>query len=250
MLHENWQMEIVIRTITAAVTVILFSGAVQAQSATANTVTAGNSATIAGTVRDEAGVAVEAWVTIATKGLRQRALTASDGTFRFPNLKMGKYAICAQATGRNAKPQDEPFVDSCLWQDRTSLKVTLAPGQSQSGVMVPVKHGYAFRVRVNDVGGQLPASVGKIGGNSLSILMIGPSGLAQNVPIGNQDRSGRDHAIVIPYDTPHKLVIHSSTFVLKDGNGRDMDATSSSDVTVPRGASPPSVVVNVDRRRT
>ena len=222
---------------------------VLAQNSVPSAAPAANSASVAGAVRDEAGTPVEAWVTIATKGLRQRALTAPDGTFQFRNLKMGKYSICAQPTGRNAKPQDDPFVDSCLWQDRTSLKVMLAAGQSRTGVAVPVTHGYAFRVRVNDPGGQLPASAGKLGGNSLSVFMFGPSGLAQPVPIGNQDRSGRDQTIVIPYDTACKLVIHSSTLLLKDANGKDLGATNSTDVRVPRGGPPASVTVSVGGRR-
>src|SRR5258708_26658577 len=74
----------------------------------------GKLGSIAGAVRDEAGADVEATVTITAQGLQQERLSAPDGTFRFPGLHGGKYIVCARPTGRNAKPQDEPYVDSCL----------------------------------------------------------------------------------------------------------------------------------------
>jgi len=106
-------------------------------------------ASLSGTVRDESNLPVEATVTIFTQGLRREALTASSGIFLFPNLKTGKYAICAVPTATAATAQN-PFVDSCLWQDRTSLQVPLAPGQNRQGVIVPVRHGYPLHIRVND----------------------------------------------------------------------------------------------------
>jgi len=55
---------------------------------------------------------------------------------------------------------------------------------------------------------------------------------------------------VIPYDTPEKVLIHSSTFILKDATGRDLDPTVTFNVTASRTGPPPSVItVNVDRPR-
>ncbi len=197
--------------VAAAVTLVLLGSVARGQ----GTATLGNNAGIAGTVRDEAGVPIEALISIATQRLNRQVLTGPGGTFQFSNLKTGRYAICATATARNLKPQNEPFVDACQWQDRASLQVSLTPGQTRQGVTVTVKHGHSLKVRVNDSSRQLPKPVGQFGGNHLSIFVTGPSGLAQFVPLVNQDQNGRDHAIVIPYDTVHKLAIRSSTFVLK-----------------------------------
>jgi len=239
--------EIVRIVVGLAVTLTLPVMLMPSQSAAA--ATAGNTAILAGTVRDEAGVPVEASVSIATQGLRQQAITAPDGAFQFSNLRTGTYVICARVTGRNARPQDEPFVDSCLWQDRTALKVSLAPGENRQGVNLPLKHGYLLKVRVNDPGRLLPPAVGKTAGNHLYITLAAPSSLGQHVPIIGEDSAGRDHGIVIPYDTPHKLVIHSSTFVVQDGNGRDINASAASDVRAERGAAPQTFVVNIIRRK-
>jgi hypothetical protein len=188
-----------LRLVVVAAACTFPGGAQCAQTAAATP--GGSFGKIAGVVRDENGTAVESTVFIASNGSRLHATTAPDGSFEFSNLKTGKYTICARATGRNAKPQDDPFVDSCLWQDRNALKVILAPGQNQSGITVPLKHGYLLKIRINDPGGQIPLPVGKLAGNHLSLNVVAPSGLMQQVPILSQDASGREHGIVIPYET-------------------------------------------------
>jgi len=237
------------RTIGGLAVVVASFPVVRAQSPSPQTrpTPAPFSASLSGAVRDESNIPVEATVTVFTQGLRRQALTASNGTFLFPNLKTGKYAICAVPTATAATAQN-PFVDSCLWQDRTSLQVPLAPGQNRQGVIVPVRHGYPLHIRVNDPAALLPAPFGKLGGNHLAVHVIGPSGIAQPALISTGDPKGRDHVIVIAYDTPHKVLIHSSTFILKDATGRDLDPTVTFNVTASRTGPPPSVItVNVDR---
>jgi hypothetical protein len=88
--------------------------------------TAAPSASLSGFVRDESNNPVQATVTIATQGLRQSQLTAADGSFAFSNLKTGMYFACAVPPPTT---NGQRFVDSCLWQDRHSVYVPLAPGQ-------------------------------------------------------------------------------------------------------------------------
>jgi hypothetical protein len=198
---------------------------------------------LSGLVRDESNTPVVATVTIATQGLRQSALTAADGSFTFPNLKTGMYAICAVPTAKTGAP----FIDSCLWQDRNSLQVPLTPGENQQGIIVPVRHGHPLKVRVNDPNALLPAPIGATAANHLAIHVIGPSGLAQPVLIAAQDAKGRDHMLVVPYDTPLKLLVHSTTFVLKDATGNDLAETTTTSFTATQAGPPPLFVFNVDR---
>jgi hypothetical protein len=207
------------------------------------TATPNRAGSISGTVLDEADLPVEALVTIATQGLRQQTSTPPDGTYLFNNLKPGIYVVCAQP-----KLTAEALVDSCLWQDNSSLKVALAPGQARNAT-VPVQHGYLLKIRVNDPHGLLPPTAGPISGNALSVYISGPSKLIQIVPITAQDKGGRDHTIVIPYDTPYKIVVHSTSVALKDGNGKEIDHATPFMVTATHGVPLGGLVINVDRRK-
>jgi hypothetical protein len=91
----------------------------------------------------------------------------------------------------------------------------------------------------------LPAPIGKVGRNALTIHIIGPSGLAQPVPITSQNATGRDHVLVVPYNTQLQLLIHSSSFALTDGNGNTLAPTTKTSFTVWQSGPPPSFVVNV-----
>jgi len=228
-----------------AIALIVTGSNVLAQSAAPlATTAAARSASLSGAVRDESNTPVPATVTIATQGLRQSALTAANGSFTFTNLKTGMYAICAVPTASSGAT---PFVDSCLWQDRNSLQVPLVPGQNKQGVVVPVRHGHPLKVRVNDPNASSPPPIGTTAANYLAIHVIGPSGLAQPVLIASQDAKGRDHTLVVPYDTPLKLLVHSSTFILKDASGNDLAETITTSFTAPQAGTPPSFVFNVDR---
>jgi hypothetical protein len=123
----------------------------------------------------------------------------------------------------------------------------LAPGQSRTGIIVPLQHGALLTVHVNDPGGQLPAQAGKIGGNELSVQIAAGSSLVQHVPIVASNSIGRDHAIVIPYGVAHRVIVNSTKFNLSDGTGSTI--TSSQQVVATRGGAPPSIVVNVGSRK-
>jgi hypothetical protein len=66
----------------------------------------------------------------------------------------------------------------------TPFKYRLLPEQ---GVVVPVRHGHPLKVRVNDPSTLPPPAIGTTAANHLASHIIGPSGLAQPVPIAAQD---------------------------------------------------------------
>ena len=141
-------------------------------------------------------------------------------------------------------PKDDPFVDSCAWQDFTSPRLPLLAGQAKLDAIITVKRGHLLTIRVNDPAKLLPAAAGKIDGN-LSLRIAGPSNLPQEILISGKDATGRTHSIVIPYDTPHRLMIHTSGFALKDANARDVDEKTPLNVMVAKGGPAPLLVVNV-----
>jgi hypothetical protein len=219
--------------------VLWWPAAAHAQSARPRATVASNPASLAGIVHDENGAAAPAMVTIATHSLQQQASTLPDGTFRFSNLRPGLYVVCAQAAQAG-------FVDACLWQDRSALKIPLLPGQAQAAIVVPVQHGYTLKIHVNDPHGLLAAPASAIDGKALSVLVIGPSKLAQRAPIVAKTATGRDHAIVIPYNTPHTVVVHSATFVLKDASGKSIDDSTPVSVTASQGGPSQDLSITID----
>jgi hypothetical protein len=165
----------------AVVLPLALSSVLGAQSPFSDAAPQGSTAAIAGVVHDENGLPVQAIVDIQTQFLGQRTQTTPDGTFQFSGLKYGKYTVCAHPP-EAGKPGGDPFVDSCLWHDSTSLVVTVAPGQKLTGVAVPLQHGYPLTIRVNDPAGQLPSPVGKIAGNAFSLHLVGPPELPKPSP--------------------------------------------------------------------
>jgi hypothetical protein len=206
-------------------------------------------ASVAGILRDEGGAPVQGLVTLSNAALQQRVTTRFDGTFEFASLPTGRYLLCARPAPFLARPNDEPFVDSCLWQDRSTPAVSLASGQALRNVTLQAQRGHLLKVRVNDPSRQLLLTRPNARANDLAIHVRGPSGLVQPMPIARQDPLGRDYTLVIPY-APHTVVAHSAAFVLKDASARDLDQTRPIPVNVSRGAAPPPpIVVNIDRRR-
>lgn len=77
---------------------------------------------ITGTIRDGSGTVVKyalvtatSLSTAATKGFIGRVPSALNGTFTFRGLPAGSYFLCAQVPVMTYGPNDDHFVDSCIW---------------------------------------------------------------------------------------------------------------------------------------
>lgn len=203
-----------------------------------------NTASLAGKVRDEKGLPVRA-IVHANSGLsQQHTFAGPDGAFQFTKLPAGTYFLCAQVPLTSLGPKDDPFVDSCAWQDFTSPRLPLLAGQAKLDAIITVKRGHLLTIRVNDPAKLLPATAAK-SDSRLSLSIAGPAKLPQEILISSKDAAGRTHSIVIPYDTAHKLAIHTSGFALKDANARDLDEKTPLDVKVSPGGPAPILVINV-----
>ena len=207
--------------------------------------TTGSTAGISGIVREESGPAIPAVVLAVSGSVMRHTSSGPDGAFQFTQLPAGSYRLCAQVPQEKIRRGDDRFVDSCgLWES-VPPPVTLAAGETRKGAVVTVARGYLLKIRVNDPGKLLPPPIGKNGGNALSLMIFGASGLPHNIPIVSQDAAGRDHAVVIPYGMPHKLSIQSSVLSLNDEIGRQIATTAPMDITLARGAALKTYVVNV-----
>ena len=203
-----------------------------------------NTASISGRVLDENGAAVDAMVSASgPSALLRRVSTLPDGTYTIASLPPGNYLLCAEAT--MDRPDIDPFVNSCLWLKPDSPPLQLAAGKSLTGVSIPMQRGHRFVVRVNDPAKLLPPAVGRNAGNSLSLSIVGPSGIRRNIPIAAFESTGRVHQIVIPFNAAHSLQVRSSMFSVSNEQGQAIASTQTLTVGATPSSRPPDLVVNV-----
>ena len=166
------------------------------------------------------------------------------GAFQFSGLPPGTYRLCAQVPLMVYRANEQQFTDSCLWPDKSAPTFSLTPGQVRKGAVATLARGHMVKIRVNDPGKLLPPPSGKHAGNALAVHIAGPSGV-RFIPIVNSDAGGRDHGIVIPYNSPHKVAIQADSLQLQDERGRPISGLNPSDVKGLNGVSSTSFVVNV-----
>ena len=200
---------------------------------------------INGSVRDDSGLPAQAHITLIANGVTRHAFSATNGDFVFITLPRGAYTLCGQILPTGAKKED-PAVNSCDWMEPSStLKLTLAKDEHRTGLRLNLKRGRLITVRVNDPGKVLSAVSSNRSSAEVSVLVAGPSGLMNRVPVLNTDSGGRNHAIVIAYDTPHRLFVHSDAFSLTDANSQPRVAGAPTGIQVAHGDADVVVVVNV-----
>ncbi|MBI1898773.1 MAG: carboxypeptidase regulatory-like domain-containing protein [Acidobacteria bacterium] len=206
------------------------------------------SGVISGTLRGEDGTAiVGGYVSMALrpphpKRLRQTdwtAVTRAGGVFQFRGLNDGQYSLCAQVPGST-------FLNPCEW-GLQPVQVGLSPAQPIATVTIAMKRGAAVPIRMEDPGELLSQHEGRTPGAHV-LIGVGNDGFAfLPAPVVSRDRTGRDHQVVIPFNSLVKLVVHSSFFQLSDAAGIALPKgrTTSIPLTVPAGQQPPAIRLRV-----
>lgn len=205
---------------------------------------------VSGIALDDKGSPVRASVAIISGTLMRRTLTDSGGSFSFSQLPAGTYTVCGAQLPNGNNTSNGPnnqILNSCLWIDSAAPKVTLAAGQTVTGVRLSLPAGRRLTVRVNDPGHLLPPPAGRQAGAELALHISGPPGVVRRVAMDGQDANGRTYSIVIPYGVPHTLRIQSSSFALKDDKGAAEDDVPVGVQFAP-GDPDRTIVVNVSAR--
>jgi hypothetical protein len=166
-----------------------------------------------------------------------------DGTFSLSGVPAATYEICVDAPHLQV-------LDPCQWEGSTK-KATVAAGNTVSGFDLTVRRGYLLQVRVNDPGKALPAAVGGLAGSALQIIVHTQTGQYKNLRLRGADATGRDHYLVIPYETPLLLTAStasSSGLVLSDSkHQRYANGSALIPILVLSGGSYPVVTFNVTK---
>jgi len=162
----------------------------------------------------------------SSKILRQTtdwaAVTGAGGGFQFAGLPEGTYTLCPRMP-------NSTWLNPCEWNFPTP-NATISRANPNTSVSVIVKKGAVLPVRINDPGGLLPQNEGKIAGAGLLLGVAWPGFLFRNVPFLAQDSGGRNYQIVVPFNTPLTLVLHSTLYNVKDVNGAALSQTKSTKI--------------------
>ncbi|MEK7408932.1 MAG: hypothetical protein AAB225_28040 [Acidobacteriota bacterium] len=157
------------------------------------------------------------------------ATTGAAGTFRFDSLPAGRYVFCARVP-------NSAWLSPCEW-GLPSPAVSLSNASPTANATIVMKRGVPLRIRVDDAGQLLSRHEGKTPGARL-LVGIGSAGYVFRLaPVVSEDSAGRNHQVVIPFDTPLKLVVRSSFFRVNDANALPLARTAATVIpfTVPSG---------------
>ncbi len=169
------------------------------------------------------------------------------GKFQFTGLSDGSYALCVQPSGTI-------WLDSCEW-GHTVIAVAITSNNKNPTVVVTLKKGVAVPIRIDDATQLLSKSEGKTPGAHVLIGFINPASAFRHATLLSNVSTGRNHQIVIPFDTPVNLVVSNSFFQVRDnavkstpagGVGVTIPSTGKIiPLLVPTGKAPPAISLSV-----
>lgn len=170
------------------------------------------------------------------------ATSGPGGAFRFDDVYEGQYRLCAQAPGT-------PWLDPCEW-DLKPIATSLSGSQRSVTVGMVMKMGAVIPIRIDDPGQLLLTHEGKTPGAHLLLAVSNDALVFHPALITSRDARGRDQQIVIPFDTPVKLVAFSSFFRLADSVGLQLARTEATriPIMVPSGKKPDGIKLVVSGR--
>ncbi|MEO8128444.1 MAG: carboxypeptidase-like regulatory domain-containing protein [Bryobacteraceae bacterium] len=163
------------------------------------------------------------------------AISGQRGAFRFDDVYEGQYSLCAQAPGG-------PWLDPCEWDLKPTMAL-LSDAQRSVAVTMIMKMGAVVPIRIDDAGRLLSAHEGKTPGAHLLLAVSNDPLIFHPALLISRDATGSNHQIVVPFDTPVKLVAFSSFFRLTDGAGLELAKAEATKIaiTVPSTKKPDTI---------
>jgi hypothetical protein len=110
-----------------------------------------------------------------------------------------------------------------------------------------MKRGAAVPIRVDDPAQLLSQHEGKTPGAHLLIGAGNDASVFLPAPITSKDVAGRNYQVVIPFNSPSKLVVRSAFFQLADAAGSPLSRAAATFIplSVPSGQQPATIRLRV-----
>lgn len=170
------------------------------------------------------------------------ALSGVSGSFRFTGLSEGTYRLCAQVLRST-------WLDPCEWGLRPPA-VSLSSAQPIAGVNMVLAKGAAVPIRIDDPDQVLSQNEGRTPGAHLLLGVPNDAKVFRASPVISRDSSGRNHEVVVPFNSTVKLVVSSAFFRLADEAGIPLPGTTVQiPVLAPAGQPPVPIRLKVTGRR-
>jgi hypothetical protein len=150
------------------------------------------------------------------------AVTGTAGAFQFTSLPEGRYTVCARV-------QNSAWLNPCEWNFPTPT-ATISRTNPVANVTITLKRGAVIPVRIDDTGQLLAKNEGKTPGAGFLLTVLSPGYIFRLVPLVSQDSNGRNHQIVVPFNTPLTLVVHPSFYHVNDGYGVSLAKNASTKI--------------------
>jgi hypothetical protein len=204
--------------------------------------------TVAGTITGDDGTLIEGALvglallpTYSAGRLRETNstfITGIDGTFQFNHLVSGSYQICVQVPG-------SVWLNPCEWGLQQPV-ISLAGGQSTTGVAVVLKKGALVPIHLGDPGGLLSQYASAVPGAQVLIGVSNDALFFRRAPLTSTDAGGRNHQTLIPFGVTVNLIVCTSFFQVSDAAGIALPMTSAAiPITVQPGQVPSAVTLVV-----
>jgi hypothetical protein len=162
------------------------------------------------------------------------AVTAAGGAFHFTGLNDGAYQLCAHVPA-------SAWLNPCEWGLQPTT-LSLSSSQPNATVHMVLKKGAAVSIRIDDPGQLLSQNEGRKPGAHLLLGVRNDASAICPARFLSQDTNGRNHEIVVPFNTTVNLVVQSSFFQVSNATGSPVGVAGPFvPVFATAGQQPPSV---------
>jgi hypothetical protein len=152
------------------------------------------------------------------------SVTGTGGTFRFDQLRAGKYRLCVQVPG-------SAWLNPCQWGSKFHL-FTLTPGQPMADASLVLQRGAAIPIRMEDPGQLLSQHEGKAPGAFLTIGVNNDAYAFDEARLVSLDSNGQNLQVIVPFNSQRRIVVRSGYFQLADAAGVALSRAKATEIPV------------------
>jgi hypothetical protein len=167
--------------------------------------------------------AKEGWSTrFTTQRTDWSAVTVPGGGFQFAGLPEGSYTLCPRV-------QNSTWLNPCEWNFPTPT-ATISRANPNTSLTITLKRGAAVPIRIDDAGQLLTQHEGKTPGAGLLLSVSSSRLFFRLVSLVSQDSGGRNHQVVVPFNTALTLVVHPSFYHVSSPSNIPLSQTMSTKI--------------------